>query len=466
MYCPHCRRQLPEDDAFCPYDGSPLVRHPRTGEQPAAPGQGRAPSPSRSAPTVRLPDSGRHPAVSPRPTPAGAEARPPSREVPTLQLGGAVGSPSPVILGGAAARPVAAPPAAAPVAHYALAPGTAVGEYRVTGELGHGGMTVVYAGVHPVIGKQVAIKVLRATHSRDDDLLARFVQEAQAVNRVGSDRIVDVFGFGHLPDGRAYLIMDRVEGQPLEGLVESGGPLATTQAYSIFLDVAAALSAAHSVGIVHRDVKPSNVMVQLDTYGHFRAKVLDFGVAKLLRSTLREEGGVQTAHGMMIGTPTYMSPEQVLGREVDPRSDVYCFGMTLFYALTRAIPFEVTHHMDVTLCHLHTPPKPPSALREGLSPDWDRLVLDCLQKDPAARPQTMEEVRNRIARLGADAARGGTGYLTIPSWADPEAVLAALKLRADAPAAPAPAPSRWPIFLAVGLGAAAAAGLLVYLLVK
>ncbi len=341
-----------------------------------------------------------------------------------------------------------------------LQPGATVGEYQITGVLGHGGMTQVYAGIHPVIGKRVALKVLHARYSGDDGLLGRFVQEAQAVNQVGSDRIVDIFGFGHLPDGRAYLVMNQVDGQPLSDLIEAGGPLATTQAHSIFLDVAAALSAAHSVGIIHRDVKPANIMVQTDTYGAFRAKVLDFGVAKLLHTDAHAPG-VHTAKGTMIGTPLFMSPEQVRGQSVDARTDAYALGVTMFQCLTGDIPFDVNYDMDIAIAHVEVQPRVPSSLRPTLSKEWDQLILDCLEKDPARRPKSMSEIQTRLAQLGLSATRGGTGYVDLPNYVKPQDLITALDAEPVRPPK-AESPSRLPIILTSLTGAALLAGALIY----
>ncbi len=338
--------------------------------------------------------------------------------------------------------------------------GSTVGEYQVTGVLGHGGMTQVFSGVHPVIGKRVALKVLHSQYSEDNGLLGRFIQEAQAVNKVGSDRIVDIFGFGHLPDGRAYLVMNQVDGQPLSDLMEVGGPLATTQAHSIFLDVANALSAAHSVGIIHRDVKPSNIMIQTDDFGAFRAKVLDFGVAKLLR-TDAHGAGVNTAKGTMIGTPLFMSPEQVKGQPVDARSDAYAMGVTMFQALTGDIPFEVNYDMDIAIAHVEMPPRAPSSLRPNLSVEWDQLILECLEKDPARRPQSMGQIQTRLAQLGASATRGGTGYVDLPSYVKPQDVVTALDAEPVRPPQTT-STSRWPMILTALTGVALVGGALAY----
>jgi serine/threonine protein kinase len=531
MLCPKCRRSYPEDDVFCPFDGTPLVtaesfsridaaarqradsgeeERPTarmsvedvetalaSGEHPVMDRQRRPPGEVKPTARMSVEDveaalaSGEHPAMSPAGGPAVGRAQPrvPSRQNPTVQLPPNESStlspkptpppniapaPPPVARVDLSAEPPpvvlstpSAPPGTLPEITESFTnvqPGSTVGEYEITGVLGHGGMTQVFSGIHPIIGKRVALKILHAQFSKDDSLLGRFVQEAQAVNQVGSDRIVDIFGFGHLPDGRAYLVMNQVDGQPLSDLIELGGPLATTQAHSIFLDVANALAAAHSVGIIHRDVKPSNIMVQTDSYGSFRAKVLDFGVAKLLRTDAHAPG-VNTAQGTMIGTPLFMSPEQVKGQAVDARSDAYALGVTMFQALTGDIPFDVNYDMDIAIAHVEQTPRVPSSLRPNLSPEWDQLILECLEKDPARRPQSMAVVQTRLARLGASATRGGTGYVDLPSYVNPADVITALDAEPVRPP-PRQGSARWPMLVAALTGAALLTGALLYWLAR
>jgi len=471
MHCPHCHQRFPVDDAFCPHDGTPLVplvrQAPPPVPGPGGPSQAIPRTPSRvdrSAGTVRLPSSSDLPLLS-----AGAvwTKEPSPRDamdvsgfrIPRADAGWDLPGPG--------------QPATDALAPGRIPVGTWIGDYRITGEIGHGGMTTVYGGEHPVIGKRVAIKVLHAQHAGDPELLDRFIQEARAVNQVGSERIVDIFGLGHLPDGRAYLVMDRVDGQPLDELLHHGGPLASTQAHSIFTDAAQALAAAHGVGIVHRDVKPSNLMVRLNETGSFRAKVLDFGVAKLVGPA--DHGpAVHTAAGFMIGTPGYMAPEQIRGQPVDARSDIYAFGVTLFEALTGELPFPRDPDVDILIQHLRHAPRVPSTLRPGLSAEWDRLVTRCLEKNPEHRPQTMAEVLAALARLGAQASRGGTGYLTLPAWSGAAGVTAEALSVPDAmvPAEPAPhdtlitgsRPRIWPWVLACAAGVTAVAAGVVLLL--
>ena len=494
MLCPKCRRNFPEDDGFCPYDGTPLVTSAQkptsrmsvdeveaalsSSELPDPHAERRKPSGEEKA-TTRMSVDDVEAALSSDEFPKSevraprvdsrlnktVELAPKNSALPNIQPApppvdppGRSQEPPPVVLSSPPVPPGSLPEVTESFTH--IKEGSIVGEYRITGVLGHGGMTQVYSGIHPVIGKRVALKVLHAQYSEDDGLLGRFIQEAQAVNQVGSDRIVDIFGFGRLPDGRAYLVMNQVDGQPLSELIELGGPLATTQAHSIFLDVANALAAAHSVGIIHRDVKPSNIMVQTDNYGAFRAKVLDFGVAKLLR-TDAHGAGVNTAKGTMIGTPLFMSPEQVTGQAVDARSDAYALGVTMFQCLTGDIPFKVSHDMDIALAHVETAPLVPSSLRPNLSTEWDQLILECLEKNPAKRPQSMGVVQTRLAQLGASPTRGGTGYVDLPSYVRPQDVVTALDAKPVSPP-PSQSSSRWPMFLAAFTGVALLTGALVY----
>lgn len=160
--------------------------------------------------------------------------------------------------------------------------GQKLGDYTITEIIGRGGMSVVYGAVQPLIGKRVAIKVLLAKYAADHEVLTRFLQEAKAVVRMASDYVIDIFSFGQLESGRPYFVMERVEGGSLSKLLREEGPLELHKASPILYCVARALVTAHSLGIVHRDIKPQNIMVCSDSLGQVTAKVLDFGVAKLL----------------------------------------------------------------------------------------------------------------------------------------------------------------------------------------
>jgi serine/threonine-protein kinase len=213
--------------------------------------------------------------------------------------------------------------------------GTDVGGYVIERELGRGGMGVVYAATHPMIGKRAAIKVLNPELSENPGTVERFVQEARSVNQIGHHGIVDIFAFGSLPDGRHYLVMDLLEGEPLRKRVKRGR-LHVAEAVQVIDEIAHALMAAHGKGFVHRDLKPDNVFLVAHP-GRMDVKLLDFGLAKLM-------GGVgqrayRTATGAQVGTPDYMSPEQLRGSgEVDGRCDTYALGVTAFEMLVGERP--------------------------------------------------------------------------------------------------------------------------------
>jgi serine/threonine-protein kinase len=272
-----------------------------------------------------------------------------------------------------------------------LKPGDRVGDYEITSELGKGGMAQVYAGVHPVIGKRVAIKVLLPSCSRDPEIAARFVQEARAVNRAATDRIVDIFALGELSDGRLYLVMDLVEGITLHELIKQRGPLPLALAIPILIETARAIEVAHAAGIVHRDLKPQNIMLRLTDDGSLESlKVLDFGVAKLTAADAPDAVSTQT--GVSIGTPNFMPPEQLEGAQVGPRADIYALGVTAFQMLTRRLPFE-GHTPAEQLCRQLSAPAP--SIRQicgDLPQELEQIVARCLAREPSERPGSMAEL--------------------------------------------------------------------------
>ena len=214
--------------------------------------------------------------------------------------------------------------------------GVDVGGYVIDGELGRGGMGVVFAATHPMIGKRAAVKVLKPSLSNNPATVERFLQEARSVNQIGHPNIVDIFAFGSLPDGRRYLVMDLLQGESLRTRLKRG-PLHVREAATCLDEIASALMAAHDKGFVHRDLKPDNVFLVANP-GRFDVKLLDFGLAKLLPNAenLRT---YRTATGAQLGTPDYMSPEQLRGdKEVDARTDVYALGVVAFEVLTGRRP--------------------------------------------------------------------------------------------------------------------------------
>ncbi len=266
----------------------------------------------------------------------------------------------------------------------ALPPGSKVGEYRIDRLIGEGGFGAVYRATHPLIGKTAAIKVIKQEYSGHPEMVSRFVAEARAVNAIGHRNIIDIFGFGRLPDGRHYYVMELCDGETLEAHIHARGPLAVADALEILRPLARALDAAHSHGIAHRDLKPENIFLANVGEPKPLVKLLDFGIAKLT-------GGLGAQHkteaGMPMGTPAYMSPEQVNGAVVDARTDVYSFGIVAFEVLTASLPFLGESALDVMVKQAGVPPPPLSAMRPELAP-LDHAVLHMMAKEPTARPDS------------------------------------------------------------------------------
>jgi len=278
-----------------------------------------------------------------------------------------------------------------------LGPGTEVNGYIIDGEIGKGGMGVVYAATHPIIGKRAAIKVLKAEVSKSPIIVERFIQEARAVNQIQHPNIIDIFAFGALPDGRAYHIMDLLVGESLRKRLRRGS-LHPSEAASVIDQMASALTAAHDKGFIHRDLKPDNIFL-VEADGRWPdVKLLDFGLAKLM-----PEAGIiapfQTKTGVMLGTPEYMSPEQARGTGVDYRTDIYALGVVMFEILSGQRPFPTMGDAFATLmAHAEEPPPSIRDLVPELPLEMIQLVDTMLAKEPAARP-SLAAVRTVIKRL-------------------------------------------------------------------
>jgi tRNA A-37 threonylcarbamoyl transferase component Bud32 len=249
-------------------------------------------------------------------------------------------------------------------------------------------MGTVYAGVHPVIGKRVAIKVLHAALSIDRASLDRFQREAQAVNRIGHPTVVDVFAFGQLPGGAPYLVMEWLDGQSL-GARLRGGAMTLAEVQSVFGQLLHGLQAAHEVGVVHRDLKPDNIMLLRRPAG--QVKILDFGIAKLVG----EDQPSLTRSGIALGTPAYMSPEQALGRPIGPQTDLYSVAVMLYLAVAGRPPFVADSAFEVQRRHVTQPPEPPSLFAE-MPRELEALILRGLAKEPGGRFASAREMAEAL----------------------------------------------------------------------
>jgi serine/threonine-protein kinase len=265
-----------------------------------------------------------------------------------------------------------------------LAAGTQVGEYVVERFLGAGAMGEVYAGVHPVIGKKVAIKVLKRAVGASKDGAERFKREARAVNTVAHPNVIDVFSFGRLEDGRLYLVMDLVEGRSLRKAL-TAGPLEIPVVLTVLDQIAEALDAAHKRGVVHRDLKPDNVMLSGEPDSP-KVFVLDFGLAKLLTPEGVAPASMLTGQGTWLGTPSYMAPEQWSADGAVPASDRYSLGVIAFELLAGAVPFEAQSLPQMMEQHFRA--KVPALSQRGAvsaPAAFDPILARAMAKDPDAR---------------------------------------------------------------------------------
>lgn len=300
--------------------------------------------------------------------------------------------------------------------------GRMLGSYRVVSVLGEGGMGRVYKGVHPGIGSRVAIKVLHGQAAADAKAISRFFSEARAVNIIRHESIVNVLDLSMLEHGEPFMVMEYLDGMPLDAMIERQGRLETGFALRLLSEVLSALQAAHAHGIVHRDLKPANVFVTPS--GH--AKVLDFGIAKL-----RPVDGAAglTQSGALLGTPYYMSPEQASGSAVDHRADLYSAGVMLYEALTGTRPFVAASLFELLRKHVQETPQPPSSRRHDLAPVIDSVILRALEKDPSRRFQSAAEFKAAIDSISpapsygvpaiAAQAPGGLPTATLPAQTAP-----------------------------------------------
>ena len=274
-------------------------------------------------------------------------------------------------------------------AEGAIAAGTRVDGYRLLGRLGGSGMGVVFEAQDERTGERVALKTVRAWSGEDATQAARFEREAAAANELSHPAVVRVLATGTLADGRPYLVMPLLEGRTLAEAIAQDGPLPPGVAWARLRPIAEALAEAHGRGIVHRDVKPSNVFLVRDDGGRETARLLDFGLARPVDGDEAAEAAKLTQTGELVGTPLYMAPEQCWGLPPAPEIDQYALGVTLFEVLAGRPPFEGPSFAALVQRHLHAPP-PPLADRAGA--EVEAFVRRLLAKDPAERFASMEEV--------------------------------------------------------------------------
>jgi len=277
--------------------------------------------------------------------------------------------------------------------------GKHINNYEIASLLGEGGMGTVYLALHPIMGRKAAIKVLKPELARDESLVMRFFNEARAANAIRHPNIIDIIDVGLLPeDNVPYMLMEFLEGESLSSRLDHTRVLPVDVAVEIAFQTASALAAAHSKGIVHRDLKPDNLFLIPDEMvkGGERVKVLDFGIAKL-RDDLRGSS-MKTRTGAIMGTATYMSPEQCQGliERIDQRTDIYALGVILYEMLCGAPPFASEGFGDILIMHVMREPDPPRRRNPAVTSELAATMLRALAKDPAHRFQSMTEFQSAL----------------------------------------------------------------------
>jgi tRNA A-37 threonylcarbamoyl transferase component Bud32 len=271
--------------------------------------------------------------------------------------------------------------------HNALAP-----SYVLIRRLGAGGMGTVYVARDPVLKRLVAVKVMSPELSKDPGARARFQREAQAVAAISHPNVVSVYAVGELENGLPYLVMQYVEGRSMAERIAEDGPLDVATAKRVLGEVASALSATHKKGIIHRDIKPANILWDDDAG---RALVTDFGIAAVLERPDEQGKDKLTAVGTSVGTPAYMSPEQLLAEPVTEKSDIYALGLLGYELMIGEGPYAISSPREMTAAHLRDEPRKLSALKPDVDPELEQLLAACLTKDPTKRPSA-EHVAGRL----------------------------------------------------------------------
>jgi serine/threonine-protein kinase len=338
------------------------------------------------------------------------------------------------------------------------------GRYRIERKLGAGGMADVYLAEDQELGRRVAIKILNSRHGNDDQFIERFRREAKNAAALNHPNIVSIYDRGEAED-TYYIAMEFLDGRTLKELIIGRGAAPINVAIEYARQILSALRFAHRHGIVHRDIKPHNVLVD----GEGRVKVTDFGIARAGTSQMTETGSI-------VGTAQYLSPEQAKGGEVDPRSDLYSLGVVLYELLTGKTPFDGETPVEIAMKHLSTTPKPPSKLRPDVPRELDMVVMRALAKNPDERYQSADEMEGdlervaRGARVSATTVDTATHVLRGPAAAAAAASATAATMIAPPPASAAPPPAvvaeeeeyaeggdrpLWPWLVAVGFVVAA-----------
>ena len=290
------------------------------------------------------------------------------------------------------------------------------GRYQIIEELGEGGMGKIYKALDTKINEKIAIKLIKPEIASDKKIIERFSNELKIARKIGHRNVGRMFHLGE-EEGTHFITMEYVPGQDLKGLIRQSAPLSITRSISIAKQICEGLSEAHRLGVIHRDLKPSNIMI--DKSGN--ARIMDFGIARTLKTK-----GI-TGSGVMIGTPEYMSPEQVEGKEVDQRSDIYSLGVILYEMVTGRVPFEGDTPLSVAIKQKGEIPKNPKELNAQISEDLSRVVLKCMEKDKKKRYRNTEGLLSELEKIKSPIAAS----ITVSEWKNSIAVLPFINMSAD-----------------------------------
>jgi len=332
--------------------------------------------------------------------------------------------------------------------------------YRIIERLGEGGMGAVYVAEHLKLRKQVAVKTILAEFASNPQIEARFAREALATAQLDHPHVASALDFGHFPDGGAYLVIQLVRGITLARHLDAHGRLPWTLAVDLGAQIADALAAAHAAGVVHRDLKPDNILLEARDDGRFHARVVDFGIARISEETSAPaRSGVLTRVGAILGTPGYMAPEQAVGQPVDARGDLYALGVILWECCIGRRLWQGESINELVACQLRsTPPTLQQELGSRVPEPLSELVAQLLSNAPSKRPDAAAPVRDTLRQLAAAPA--------------PHASLTQVPVGRALPSALVPAPSPWSLAglrrrlaTRAGLAAAAGGGLALVLLV-
>src|SRR5271170_314165 len=287
------------------------------------------------------------------------------------------------------------------------------GKYKIIQKIGEGGMGAVYKALHVKFNEICALKIVLPFHLQDPTFIQRFNAEAMLMRKLDHPHALRINDVDETEDGRPFFVMEFVEGEGLDALL-ARGPLSATRAIGITIQACEALAAAHRLGVIHRDIKPANLMLARTADGSDCVKVLDFGIAKVKAGSPLRDGASLTQTGALVGTPAYMSPEQcqgVHGDQLTESSDLYSLGVVLYQMLTGSVPFKADTAVGMLMAHLQQSPPDPRAMRPEVPEPLVRVVFRALEKDPANRFATADEMREALENASSALGKTTIGKL-------------------------------------------------------